>query len=79
MESKSSTPKDIESIINAKEEDEEEFKNFANKHQVILLAFIGSYVPKRYNPSTSASAYMNIRDEFGIEKIITELKDKLSK
>ena len=31
--------------------------NFAT---VVLLAFIGSYVARRYNPATSAMATMNI-------------------
>ena len=70
-------PKEIEKLIDAKEEDDKEFQEFANQKDAILLAFIGSYVPKRYNPSTSASASMNIRDEFGIEKVLTELEEKL--
>ncbi len=36
-----------------------------------MLTFVVSCVPKRYKPSTSASASMNIRDELGIEKILT--------
>jgi ClpP class serine protease len=70
-------PKEIEKIIDAKEEDDKEFQDFANTRDAILLAFIGSYIPKRYNPSTSASASMNIRDEFGVEKVLTELEEKL--
>jgi hypothetical protein len=70
--------KDMESIIDAKMEEDTKITEFANAKNVIMLAFIGSYVPKRYNPSTSASASMNIRDEFGIEKVITEIKQKKS-
>lgn len=73
----SNSPKEIDEIINAKEEDGLEFQEFATKRNAILIAFIGSYVPMRYNPSTSASASMNIRDEFGVEKVLTELEEKM--
>ena len=48
-----------------------------NKHDIILLAFIGSYVPLRYNPASSVRATMNIRDEFGIETVLADLKKKI--
>ena len=47
------------------------------KHTIVLLAFIGSYVARRYNPATSAMATMNIIDEFGVETILTDLKKKI--
>jgi ClpP class serine protease len=78
IEPKSDVPKEIESIINAKEEtDDADLQTFADHNDVILIAFIGSYYARRYNPSTSAMASMNIKDEFGIEKILTEIKEKL--
>jgi ClpP class serine protease len=66
----------MESMIDAKAEDYNKIIEFANKKNVIMLAFIGSYAPKRHNPSFSASASMNIKDEFGVEKILNEIKDK---
>ena len=47
-------------MINAEEEADDELQEFANKRNVVLLAFIGSYVARRYNPATSAMATMNI-------------------
>lgn len=70
-------PKEIDGMIDAEEEKDEELQNFANEQNVILLAFIGSYVARRYNPATSAMATMNIIDEFGIETILTDLKRKI--
>ena len=70
-------PKEIELIINAEEEKDEKLQEFANKHDVVLLAFIGSYVPRRYNPVSFRRSTMNITDEFGIETILTDLKKKI--
>lgn len=70
-------PKEIDLLINAEEETDEKLQKFANDRNVVLLAFIGSYVPRRYNPATSAMATMNIIDEFGIETILTDLKRKI--
>ena len=53
-------PKEIDLMINAEEEADDELQEFANKRNVVLLAFIGSYVARRYNPATSAMATMNI-------------------
>ena len=64
-------------MINAEEEADDELQEFANKRNVVLLAFIGSYVARRYNPATSAMATMNIIDEFGVETILTDLKKKI--
>ena len=72
-----SHPKEIGLMINAEEEKDEELQEFANKRNVVLLAFIGSYVPRRYSPATSAMATMNIVDEFGIETILRDLKKKI--
>jgi hypothetical protein len=71
--------KDMESMIDAKAEDYNKIIEFANKKNVIMLAFIGSYAPKRHNPSFSASASMNIKDEFGVEKILNEIKNRITK
>lgn len=69
--------KELEKFIDSKEDNIEELQQYANKNDVILLAFIGTYYSKRYNPSTSASATFNIRDEFGIEKALTEIAKKV--
>ena len=70
-------PKEINLMIDAEEEIDDDLQKFANEHSVVLLAFIGSYVPRRYNPATSAMASMNIVDEFGIETILTDLKKRI--
>lgn len=68
-----SVPKELGQIIEAKEETDPEFQNFANKRNVILLALVGSYVPRRYNPYESSGSVINIVDEFGIEEALTDL------
>jgi hypothetical protein len=77
IEDKVEPPQGIQEIINAEEENLPEIQKFANNRDVILITIIGSYFGRRYNPSTSVSAIMNIRDEFGIEKILTEIQEKI--
>ena len=43
-------PKEIGLMIDAEEEGDKELQKFANEQNVVLLAFIGSYVARRYNP-----------------------------
>ncbi|HJW20096.1 MAG TPA: hypothetical protein VJ571_06025 [Candidatus Nitrosotalea sp.] len=77
--SKSTESDEMEAIIDASEETNEKIQEYANQKDVILLSFIGTYFARRYNPSTSALASINVRDEFGIEKILTEIQQKVPK
>lgn len=70
---KESIPKELSTIIEVAEEDDQEIQGFASRHNVTMLAFIGSYVPRRYSPSTRAYSTINIVDEFSIEQAITEV------
>ena len=73
---KNKPTKEIRRIVEVSEERDEGLQEFANKNDVILLAFIGSYVPRKYTPTSSALATMSIIDEFGIEEVITDLCKK---
>lgn len=74
---KTDVPKELQEIIEVKEETDPDLQEFANKYNVILLAFIGSYVPRRYTPSSAIRATMTIVDEFGIEEALTVLCKKV--
>ena len=50
---------------------------YATDNDVILIGFIGTYYSKRFNPVSAQSASFNIRDEFGIEHILTEIEEKI--
>ena len=70
--------KEFEDFIDAKEENEiNQLQANATKHDVILIGFIGTYYSKRFNPASAQSASFNIRDEFGIERILTEIEEKI--
>lgn len=69
--------KEFEQFIDAKEENIDVLQEYATKNDVILIGFIGTYYSKRFNPVTSQSASFNIRDEFGIERILTEIEEKI--
>lgn len=73
MSSESSTPKGLRDLIDVKEENDVELQKIADEKGVILLAFIGSYVARRYDPVRSRSATINIVDEFGTEEVLTEI------
>ena len=63
----------IKSITNVQEEDDSSLQEFADKNGVVLLAFVGSYVPRRYGPLQFARSEMSIRDEFSIEEALTQI------
>lgn len=69
--------KQFDEFIDAKEEDIDVLQEYATKNNVILIGFIGTYYSKKFNPVTSQSASFNIRDEFGIEKILTEIENNV--
>ena len=64
---------DINDIANVKEENNPELQQLANDKDVVLLTFIGSYVPRRYGPTQFASSQMSIRDEFSIEQALKSI------
>ena len=69
----------IENITDAKEESDKALSalfDYAEKNDIIMISFIGTYFAMRYNPAMSVSANINIRDEFGFEKILNEIKEK---
>ena len=68
-----STPKGLRDLIDVKQEEDEGLQKIADDKGVILLAFIGSYVPRRYDPVRSRSASIDIVDEFGTEEVLTEI------
>ena len=72
-EQKEKIPKELGSLIEVEEEDDDEITKFAKNNDVILMAFIASYVPRRYSPTTRGFSTINIVDEFSIEQAITEI------
>lgn len=69
--------KQFEEFIDAHEEEIDVLQDYATKNDIIMIGFIGTYYSKRFNPVTSQSASFNIRDEFGIERILTEIENKI--
>ena len=70
------TPSGLREFIDTKSENDEQLQKLANDKQVVLLAFIGSYVPRKYSPSSSSSATINIADEFGMEETLKQISQK---
>ena len=68
-----STPKELSAIIEVGEEEDPEIHDFAVKNNVTMLAFIGSYVPRRYSPTTRGYSVINIIDEFSVQQALTEV------
>ena len=70
IDSKSSR---IKRHTNVKQEDDECLKQLADKRNVVLMAFIGSYVPRRYGPLQFSGSTMSTADEFSVEKALTQI------
>lgn len=71
-------PKDIDTYEEddedeAEEENDADLQKFANKKNAVLIAFIGSYVPRRYGPTAYGRANMSTIDEFGVERVLTSI------
>lgn len=66
-------PKGLRKFVDAEEEKDEELQKLCDKKNVVLMAFVGSYIPRKYNPVSSGGATINIVDEFGIEEALREI------
>ena len=65
-------PSDVQQT-SVREENDPHLLDLANKKDVVLLAFIGSYVPRRYGPAIFADSSMSMRDEFNLEYVLTRI------
>ena len=71
------TPSGLRKFIDTESENDEQLQKLANDKQIVLLAFIGSYVPRKYSPSSSSRATINIADEFGMEETLKQISQKI--
>ena len=69
-------PTGLKGLIDVQEEQDTQLQKIADDKGVILLAFIGSYVPRKYSPVRSGSTSINIVDEFGMEEALGEIARK---
>lgn len=58
------------------EEDDPVLQKFSDDAGVVLLAFIGSYVPRRYGPMEFGRSTMSVADEFSIEAALATILDR---
>lgn len=58
------------------EENDPALQKFADENDVVLIAFIGSYVPRRYGPTEFGWTRMSMADEFSIEQALNIILDK---
>lgn len=70
----------IRTVIDVAEENElsiiEELKSVSAENESVLLALIAPYVGKKITPSKTVSAQVGLSEEFGVETVIHEIKDK---
>jgi hypothetical protein len=64
----------IRKFVDTDREDDVNLQKLSDDKKVILLAFIGSYAPRKYNPVRSASATIGIVDEFGMEEALRTIQ-----
>lgn len=63
----------LKKFIDSGPEEDEELQAFCNKKQIVLLAFVGSYVPRRHTPTSFVDTSINIADEFGMEEALKDI------
>ena len=70
----------MKKIIDVSEEKntklEKELNEISKKHNAALLACIAPYVGRKVTPTKTVSAYMGISEEFAIETVINDIKNK---
>ena len=66
-------------FVDVKIEEDESLQALCDKKDVVLLAFVGSYVPLKYNPASSGSSTISIADEFGMEEALNQIHGKMNK
>ena len=76
-ESKKLPASGLRKFIDTEYEKDDALQKLSDDKQVVLLAFIGSYVPRKYSPSSSSSATINIADEFGMEETLKQISQKI--
>lgn len=69
-------PNETNRVTDVCEEDDPNLQKFADENGVVLLAFVGSYVPRRYGPTEFGWSSMSVADEFSIEEALTTIIDK---
>lgn len=67
---------EITRVPDVAEENDPELQAFADKRNVVLLAFVGSYVPRRYGPTQFGWSTVSVADEFSIEQALTSIVNR---
>lgn len=65
-------------ITDVAEESDPELQSFADENNIVLLALVGSYVPRRYGPTQFGWSSMSTVDEFSIEDALTAIMKEYS-
>ena len=63
-------------VTDVAEESDSELQDFADRENVALLAFVGSYVPRRYGPEQFVWSTMSVTDEFSIEEALATIVNR---
>ena len=79
LELEKETREGLRRFVDVKIEEDKALQALCDKKGVVLLAFVGSYVPLKYNPASSGSATISIADEFGMEEALNQIHSKINK
>ena len=71
--------KGLRRFVNAQIEKDEALQALCDKKNVVLLAFVGSSMPRTGDPMSSARASISIVDEFGMEDALNQIQQGISK
>jgi len=69
------SPEFLPDLLNCKVEDDPVVTNLAIKEGVALIAFIAPYVSVRVSPVEEARAVIGLMEEFGVEKLVNQLRE----
>jgi len=66
-------------FVDVEVEKDAELQELCDGKNVVLLAFVSSYVPRRHNSTSSVRATISIRDEFGVEEALNQIQQGIDK
>lgn len=79
METTKEAREGLRRFVDAKMEKDDALQALCDKKGVVLLAFVASYVPLKYNPASSGRATISTADEFGMEEALNRILGKMDK
>lgn len=66
----------IGDLVNVDDDVPGEIQDMATRENAVVIAFVGSYAPRKINPARSQSSSISLAEEFGMEEALLKICKK---